>query len=235
VYCIEAGGSGQVLLNNFDHHDPEHYYPPACRQAFVARGMADAGLSRLVDYVCMVDDRLSDLPHIPFPSLSSIFSGMRFDESSVLRQFNQGIALLRYVREANIDPFDTMPDLAQWRTYRQVKEDNMAGVNNDFQKVIFFQSASGRKVGFSEFRHIGGIGGLYKEGCEAVIMHNNAFGDPSIRKFTISGNGIKVSHLLPFIEPLEAGWGGRETIIGSPYEGSKLSKEQIIELVRKYL
>jgi hypothetical protein len=29
VLCIEAGGSGQTALNNFAHHDPDYYFPPA--------------------------------------------------------------------------------------------------------------------------------------------------------------------------------------------------------------
>ena len=41
VLCIECGGSGQVELNNFDHHDTSEELPPACRQAFDHRFLED--------------------------------------------------------------------------------------------------------------------------------------------------------------------------------------------------
>jgi len=42
VVCIEAGGSGRSDLNNFDHHDPDRYFEPACRQAWRRQGRADS-------------------------------------------------------------------------------------------------------------------------------------------------------------------------------------------------
>ena len=56
VVCIEAGGSGQVQLNNFDHHNTPSYFSPACRQALEQRSVRDVKVQRLVDYVCMVDE-----------------------------------------------------------------------------------------------------------------------------------------------------------------------------------
>ncbi len=41
VICIECGGSGQIHLNNFDHHDTPEELPPACRQAFEALFLRD--------------------------------------------------------------------------------------------------------------------------------------------------------------------------------------------------
>lgn len=235
VLCIEAGGSGQVSLNNFDHHEPESYFPPACRQAYEFQSVNDGALQRLVDYVSGVDDHLQDGPAIPFPSLSSLFSGMRLVVPSPLEQFRLGITLLRRVLAAKIDPFTTMPDLPEWRPYRKAKEENMDALAGDLQAAAFFWSASGRKIGFSESVSIGGIGALYKQGCDAAVMLNAAFGNPPVRKFTIAGNGLRVSHLLPHLETLEAGWGGRETIIGSPSTGSCLSKDELLELVRNYI
>lgn len=237
VYCIEAGGSGQVHLNNFDHHDPEHYNPPACRQAFVARGPADAGRSRLVDYVCMVDERLSDLPHIPFPSLSSIFSGMLFFETSTLRQFHCGVALLKRVLEDDVDPFGKMPELEEWRNYLAAKEENNKKLGAVLNSAIFFQSRSGKTIALGESDVIGDFDALYRQGCAVVVLLNNAFGEKALRKFAISSKTIKVkSLLLKHLDHMESGWGGHETIICSPLDkSSKLSKEQIIELIKEHL
>ncbi|HID54984.1 TPA: hypothetical protein EYP37_00525, partial [Candidatus Poribacteria bacterium] len=47
VICIECGGSGQVELSNFDHHDTDEELPPACVQAYKLRG-DDEHLNRLV-------------------------------------------------------------------------------------------------------------------------------------------------------------------------------------------
>lgn len=231
VLCIEAGGSGLVSLNNFDHHDPERYFPPACRQAYEFNAIADDSMKCLVDYVSLVDDHVQEGPAIAFPSLSSIFSGMRLVEPLPFRQFFMGMDLLRRVLKDGLDPFAAMPDLPEWRNYRQAKEDNMRSLSESFQNVVFFQSESGRKVGFSESSSIGGIGGLYKQGCDVAILFNDAFGNPPVRKFTVAGNGVRVSHLLPFIDKLESGWGGRETIIGSPARGSLLSYDAVIDIV----
>lgn len=235
VYCIESGGSGQVHLNNYDHHDPKQYFPPACRQVFDASHLFSEKIHRLVEYVCMVDERINEHHPVPFPSLSNIFSGMLFSESILLRQFFAGIQILRVVIDDAIDPFGTMPDLLAWRGYRQAKEENMAKLSSVKEGAFFFMSKEGDKVCFSESDVIGGIGALYNMGCDFVILLNPSFGNPPVRKYTIAGNGRKVSHLLSYIDSREPGWGGRDSIIGSPREGSILEKELIIDLARKYL
>jgi len=37
IICIECGGSGQVHLNNWDHHDTNEYLESACKQALQSR------------------------------------------------------------------------------------------------------------------------------------------------------------------------------------------------------
>ncbi len=64
-----------------------------------------------------------------------------------------------------------------------------------------------------------------------VVIFNPSFGDPTRRKFTIAGNGKKVVYLLPFFDNMEKGWGGRETIIGSPANGSCLQVEEVLKVV----
>jgi len=124
VLCIEAGGSGRVDLNNFDHHETDEYLPPACRQAFEHKGIKNEGLSRLVDYVAMVDEAVNEHPAITFPSLSSLFSGMLFVESEPLGQFRCGVALLQRVLDDHIDPFSTMPEYQAWHPYIKAKKEN---------------------------------------------------------------------------------------------------------------
>lgn len=237
VFCIEAGGSGLVHLNNFDHHDANQSHPPACRQAYDKCSINDEKLTRLVDYVCMVDVRIHEHPPIPFPSLSNLFSGMRLVKKSFMQQFFCGIEMLKIMLTDDIDPFSTMPDLEGWRVFKLTKENDLRVLNNDLKNAMCFQSASNKKIGFLESAAYNGSGALYKQGCNAVIMMNNSFGDPPSRKFTIAGNRMKVRHLLTYIDPLEKGWGGQdtETIISSPYEGSNLTKEAIIEIVRQHL
>ncbi len=235
VLCIEAGGSGETGRNNFDHHDPQRYYPPACRQAYEYKGLQDDFLNRLVEYVCMVDERNQEHPPVPFPSLSNIFSGMLLCERKTVKQFWEGLKLLDKVLTEKIDPFGTMPDLEEWRAFGTAKKQNMDRLNSIYENAGYYQSLSGKKVCFSESEIIGGIGALYHNGCEVAIMLNNAFGDPPVRKYTIAGNGVAVSHLLAHFNALEPGWGGRETIIGSPRTGSTLDKDTVIDLTIRNL
>jgi hypothetical protein len=235
VLCIEAGGSGSASLNNFDHHDAGKSLPPACRQAFDRVKPDMNGLERLVEYVCAVDEVYILPTPIPFPSLSSIFSGMLLVEKDWKAQFFKGMAILRKALKNDIDPFGTMPDIEEWRLYRSAKEENMVRVTEALKDATFYKSQGGLKVGFLESDFIGGIGALYKQGCQVVVMHNQSFGSPPVKKFTIAGNGVEVYHLVQYFNKVEPGWGGQTTIIGSPRSGTKLDVEQVIQTVRENL
>ena len=243
--CIEVGGSGQVELNNFDHHDGERYFSPACQQAYELRyrDAPDPVLTRLVDYVCLVDDSPVDPPEIPWPSLAALFSGLRLVVSEPRLQFKRGVELLAEVWTKSYDPFAAMPDLPQWHSYLVAKEENRRRLEavGVAERITFFTTASGLSAGLlvltgSENGLIVGPGVLYREGCEIAVVFSPAFGTPPVRKFTIAGRNRRVSHLLPRLNRLEPGWGGRERIIGSPLAGgSKLSIEAVIEEVRSYV
>lgn len=235
VLCIEAGGSGQMDVMNFDHHDPARYFPPACRQAYAAQGLRDDGLARLVDYVCLVDERPVDHPRVAFPSLSNLFSGMLLVEKDTVAQFRAGVALLRTVRQDGLDPFDTMPDRVEWHSWRLAKEENLTRVMDASAKARFHNAQSGLRIGFLESEAIGGMGSLFAQGCQAAVLFNPTYGAPPLPKYTIAGNGVAVSGLLPHLNRLEKGWGGRETIIGSPRSGSVLTPAQVSEQVLKHL
>ncbi|MCX8110684.1 MAG: hypothetical protein N3D15_05500, partial [Syntrophorhabdaceae bacterium] len=161
VVCIECGGTGLTSLNNFDHHDPERYFPPACLQAYRKTGCHAAGLERLVEYVCLVDDRPDAHPVIPFPSLSNIFSGMLFVEKDTKNQFLKGIAILKRLLADGIDPFSTMPNLHEWIDYIEAKKANMNKIEGVIKKAEFYQTRGALKLGFLESNVIGGIGTLY--------------------------------------------------------------------------
>ncbi|OPY70139.1 MAG: hypothetical protein A4E57_00779 [Syntrophorhabdaceae bacterium PtaU1.Bin034] len=235
VLCIEAGGSGSTNLNNFDHHDVGARLPPACRQAFEKVKPTMKGLERLIEYVCAVDEARGLPVPIPFPSLSNIFSGMLLVEKDRKEQFFKGIAILRKALEDNIDPFGTMPDIEDWRLYRSVKEENMAQVAQALKDTKFHQSKGGLKMGYLESDSIGGIGALYEQGCQVVVMYSPSFGNPPVRKFTIAGNGVEVYHLVEHFNKVEPDWGGQATIIGSPRSGTRIDVEQVIRTVKEYM
>ncbi|KJR43567.1 hypothetical protein MCHI_000539, partial [Candidatus Magnetoovum chiemensis] len=121
VLCIEAGGSGLDALNNFDHHDPNKYFPPACVQAYTRKNLNNEKIEKLTRYVCIVDEKTEKHPVMDFPSLSNIFSGMMLLEKDKLKQFIKGIAILKTVVDNDIDPLSTMPDIEQWQPYKMIK------------------------------------------------------------------------------------------------------------------
>lgn len=239
VLCIEAGGSGQPHLNNFDHHNEGGHLPASCQQAFAARAEQWAGntnIARLVDYVAALDIDPSRLGVTPsFPTLSSVFSGMLLCERNPITQLLKGIALFYLVLEKGIDPFGTMPDLPEWGAWIKAKRINQEAVALARKKAEYFQTNRGLLAAYLESDFIGGIGALYAEGCQVVIMYSPRFGEPPTPKYTVAGNGVCVYHLADILNGLEAGWGGRETIIGSPRIGSRLNSAVVRKVVQKEL
>ncbi|MBU0568057.1 hypothetical protein KJ693_07665 [bacterium] len=237
IVCIEAGGSGQVGLNNFDHHNTAEDLPPACRQAFELKGGNNA-LERLVEYVATVDVDPTSLPRADFLTLSNVFSGMLLSVKDRREKFFCGMDIFQRVLGLDLDPFGKMPELLEWKTWIEVKKREKERLSEVVKKAEFFESRSGLKIGFVETDVIGAPGKLYGLGCDLAIVYCPNFGTPPIRKFTIAGNNSRrVDHLLPVLNELEPGWGGpaHGTIIGSPREGSLLSSEDIIKLVSKRL
>ena len=232
ICCIECGGSGQDSLNNFDHHLPGTTLPPACRQAWFRLGeQSNRELKRLVEYVCQVDEASSPMETVPFPSLSNLFSGMMIVVNDEKERFLKGIAILKTVLDAGIDPFNTMPRLTQWENYIQAKEKNMEKVLAARSNALFFRTVAGLKAGFMELTSFGGTGWLYSQGCDIAVLFNPEFGAPPVKKYTIASQTLPVEKLLPKLNRLEPGWGGRKNIIGSPRGGSKLQKQDVMEVV----
>lgn len=257
VLCIEVGGSGQVRLENYDHHEAGGPTAAACRQAWDAHGMSRiAGLSaipggagaieRLVQYVEVVDTAgptaLPPAPEPSFPTLSALFSGMRLAITDPVEQFRRGLDILARLLEEGIDPFGLMPQRSEWLSYLEAKRRDIEGVAKAKAAAETFITQRGRRVGFLETEFIGALGALYELGCEVAIAYNPRFLSPSggdpIAKYTIAGNnGIRVDHLLPTLNGREAGWGGpaHGTIIASPRNGTRLTPREIRHLVGNHV
>lgn len=240
VITIEAGGSGDVGNMNFDHHEPGKILPPACVQAYRSRPGTDPGLERLVDYVARMDDEPGKIPPIAFPQLSAVFSGMRFVVKDKKEQFFTGIGIFDKVLENRIDPFSPMPFIPEWQPYIRAKIQNRADMEDALQNSRIIHTKGGLKAGFLTSRSIGGIKFLYEEkGCDLAVLHNPEFGEKKIVKYTISASPdtkVNLGALLPVLNEKDPGWGGRETILGSPREkDSMLSPETLLSLIRENL
>ena len=241
VLCVEAGGSGQVERNNFDHHNTTEPLPPACRQALERSGQSDPQLARLVDYVAAIDaggpHALPPLPGLRFPTLSDVFSGMRLTNKEPVEQLRAGLGIFETVLIHGLDPFGLMPELPCWRPYLVAKRQNNEAIARAKAHAEILTSKQGVKVGYLETDFIGALGALYDLGCAVGIAFSPNFGDPTVPKYTIGGNGIRVSHLLPWLNARESGWGGpaHGTIIASPRTGSHLAPEEVKRIVQENL
>ena len=229
VACLECGGAGRVKESNFDHHDCPDPLPPACRQAAEFAAAASKDLLQLIDYVCQVD--AGPYPFVPFPSLSSVFSGMLLVEKDPVARFNAGVAMLEVVLDQGRDPFETLDILPEWSLYVREKEKNSRELAADFESASFHRSKVGRKVGFLKSTRFGGAGGLYARGCQVAVLYHPTFGDPPARKYTVAGDGVHVYRVARRLGRIEPGWGGTATIVGSPRTGSRLEPEFVLETV----
>jgi len=241
VLCIEAGGSGQAERNNFDHHNTKESLPPACRQASQCSRQSDPQVARLVDYVTAIDvgapHALPPLPGLRFPTLSDVFSGMRLTIKDPIAQLRAGLEVFRTVLIHGLDPFGLMPELPCWQAYLMAKRQNNEAIAEAKAHTEIWTSKQGVKVGYLETDFIGALGALYGLGCAVAIAFSPHFGDPPIPKYTIGGNGIRVDHLLPWLNARERGWGGptHGTVIASPRTGSRLAPEEVKRIVQENL
>jgi hypothetical protein len=248
VFCIECGGSGDVAHGNFDHHDPARDLPSACVQAWQAALAAgrpfDAQLQRLVDYVSILDTQgplgfseHGPAPRSPYPTLSTVFSGMRTLNPDAKEQLLKGTAILRTVLERGIDPFGTMPDLPEWRPYVEAKANAAALLREAMKQAHFFSTRTGRRAGTLSTTAPGALGALYARGCEIALAQSPG-SIPRTWKYTIGATyGLDVSSLLPILHRLEQGWGGAcsGTIIGSPHRGSRITLDHLCAIVTEAL
>lgn len=239
IFCIEAGGSGDLKSGNFDHHDPARYHPPACRQAYGFNGIYEPLLNRLVEYVCMIDDGpLHTI--VPVPSLATVFSGMCLCTAEIPLRFRHGLDMIATIHRNRLEPFNPLPKYPQWRKWIDAKTENRRNLSQILQKVQIYVTSGGFRLAYlpmpeDGIRVYGGVGALYSLGCEYAMIYDPLFGSPPSRKFTIASNCAKVCGVIQELTRLEPGWGGREKIIGSPRTGSNLSEQTVLETVLQYL
>ncbi len=193
-----------------------------------------------------------------FPTLSDIISGMLLTVRDPVQQLYAGVEILRRLETAGWDEvhhsrfgeyLDTKPleedfiplfgpiRLDEFAPYVEAKKENQRLLAETLECAVWSETASGLKLAWLESNFFGAPGALYAHGAEVVVVFNPAFGQPPVPKFTVAGNNIVVLQALEKLNALESAWGGPATgtIIGSPREGSVLTLERVVEIVRQTL
>jgi hypothetical protein len=222
ITCIEAGGSGQVELRNFDHHDTRQNLPPAATQAFEFAGKPALYLP-LVEYNEMVDLNAPSPLRPPFPSVSSLISGIRFVHAQdPVRQFRIGVRALRRIAQLGLDPFDRLPWRAEWAPYLEEKARRLWELSQTPMAVELVRSGS-RTIAFATTALCGAVGALYRQGADIAVVAR-PLDNAGTLKYTIASRGPRLDRLLDAFNRLEPGWGGPShgTILGWPWQGSRL-------------
>ena len=235
VYCIECGGSGQVDLRNFDHHDTHALLPPACVQAYSFKGCSNTYLLQLVKYVQWVDEgrRFSKYHCQEGLYLSNVYSGMLLMyESSILEQFYHGVQLFKHVIEKKIDPWKPVPKISEWSPYFHHKNLQRQQLEKYASQINYYQTNSGLTAGYLCANLPGTHALLRRSGCTLSIAAGLSKQNDLLYT-TISSNQLSMLKLLPEISRIEKGWGGpcHGNIIASPKKGTCLSERDLVTLV----
>ena len=236
--CIECGGSGDWHLNCWDHHKAGGPEDSAVMQVWKhLNNLRDRSEEYpLVNYINQLDTQgpqaLPAYGQVEFPTLSDCFAGMLLTERNPVEQLHKGVEFLAKVIETGQDPFGTIEG---FDSYAEAKAEHNQLSAEAVEKAEWAVSSTGLKVGYLESRFFGALGALYGKGAQVVVALNPSLN--GVRKFTIGGNGVRVDPILPELNALEAGWGGPPTgtILGSSREGSNLSLEEIVRVVKKGL
>jgi hypothetical protein len=161
-------------------------------------------VARLVSMERIRDEFMKMLMHSPKPS--------------------KGIELMRQMGLLEI----FMPELLEWEKYIQAKRENAANLNNALKKAEFFYTKKGCKIGILTFSGVGGMKYLYSKGCDIAILVN-----PDTKKISIGSINKNLSQLCVKLNEIEKGWGGRERIISSPFNGTNISEKFIKKICYK--
>lgn len=250
VICIECGGSGQTQLNNWDHHEEGKTSDSAALQAFNAmvpsfiknEERSSGVLLRkffLAQYIHVLDtqgpnffhERAKELQLSP-PFLSDIISGMFLLTRDPKEKLLKGIEILSEVIEGGQDPAST---ISGFDSFYEAKKENDSQIASVVKEASWEETSSGLKIGYLQTHFYGALGALYSHGAQIGVVYNPNLN--GVKKITIGGNGTKVSELLPFLEEVEDGWGGPATgtIIGSPKNGTRMTLQQVVQIVKATL
>lgn len=252
VICIEVGGSGQVEMNNFDHHgesfDDRLTVWSAAYQA-MAFNLSDDDAKdirrfRIAEYINMLDcegtEAIRRLSSGNFPFLSDIVSGILLTKRNPVDQLLEGIRFLESLERAEVDPFGSMEAFLEihpdFRVYAKAHEQNKLMIAQAIKETEWGETRSGLKMAWLETSFFGALGALYAHGAKLVVVFNPDF--RGTKKFTIGRNdGLRVDSILSLLNAVEEGWGGpgSGTILGSPKSGSNMELDEVIRIVRDNL
>ena len=255
VVCIEVGGSGQSQLNNWDHHGPEAKgLGSATLQSwqFICRRQGlwpdDHPISSLVEYIDRLDrigpQALGPRQEGLFPTLSDVFAGMLLTTRDPVEQLHAGVEILREVNNRGLTArtrgvYERMPveEVEGWLTYAVAKAENNRQVAKAVEKAQWGATSAGLKLAWLKTDFSGAPGALYGVGAQVVVAYSPHFGPAGVPKFTVAGNGVRVDAALPELNAWESGWGGPPTgtILGSPREGSAMTLDEVVGIVRRNL
>lgn len=201
-------------------------------------------VAQVVEYIDCLDTRgpeaLGRRQTNGFPTLSDVFNGMLLVVRDPVEQLHCGVEMLRNVTENLFtvkSVFGRMPveSFPRWAEWAEAKAENNRQMLQAVKEARFAATVSGYKLAWLKTDFFGAPGALYGVGAQIVVAYSPHFGPNRIPKFTVAGNGIRVDGILPDLLALEPGWGGPATgtILGSPREGSKLTLDEVVEIVKK--
>jgi hypothetical protein len=168
-----------------------------------------------------------------FPSVSNLISDLRFALApDAVAQFRRGVEVLQQIAELGLDPFAPLPAREEWTPYLEEKRRRMLELQEAVRETELGHLGA-LTVGYAETGAAGAPGRLYQMGADVAVVRHQLSRQATLAKYTISGDGVRVDGLLPFLCALEPGWGGpaHGTIIGSPRWGSRLSFAEVCSVV----
>ena len=232
VICLECGGSGQLNLGNFDHHDPFEAFPPACVQAAALTDPTGSRTRDIIAYVAAVDTGSQLCPPARAGlTLSAVFSGMRLAVSDLIEQFQRGADRVAAMIERQASPWDVPRQLVDpaWIMAKRLarrRTDSMKG------QVERFVTSHGRLGMFLRVGYPGAHGLMRRLGADISV----ASGLLTSNHYSISGPAPLMNLLTQKLNAVEAGWGGPKPggIIGSPLRGSDLDDATIRAFVCRF-
>lgn len=239
ILCVEVGGSGRMVENNFDHHDQRQPGLLSSTMQVMARKM------RIAAYVDAVDRGLEMGRHEgdTFPSLLQLISGMLLSAEKPEEQMAAGGEILQAVLETGIDPYGSMAPLYEVIPAARSWADRKRQHDRLFEEVAasaaWYTTAAGKKLAVVETTWVGAPGALYGRGADIVLARNPAFqsGGEVYAKYTLAAHreaGVTITPALFELQKLEEGWGGpaHGTICGSPMgRDSTLTVEEVTQVI----
>ena len=220
--CVEVGGSGQTLYNNFDHHIQELENTTATYQYFLR-------YKRLVEYIQTIDvgTKIKGPKHkrkASFPTLVWLISGLLLTESDPQKQLNYGLRVIEAIIQMDIDPFSSMKPLSEVipevNNWIKTKKSHEKEILADCKNANWLKTKRSRALAVIESSKIGIIGSLHSQGADVVVVYNKRFtiGCVTYERITISSRENPLCDILKTMDELETGWGGlcHSGIVSSP-------------------